>query len=371
MSEYQYYEFQAIDRPLSADAQAALRAMSTRARITATSFTNSYEWGDLKGDPADMMARWFDLHLYLANWGSRGLMIRLPERLVDRSALTALVGDSDDVSLSRAGGNLVLTLWRDEIEQDDWDDGSGWLGALAPLRADILGGDLRLFYLLWLMAVQDGGVPDDALEPLCGFGPLTGPLSAFADFFGIDRDLVATAAERAGNTPVAADEIPRVIEQLPEADRTRLLVQLFEGDPHVLNEARLILRRRQDAVPASPPRSAGELRAQAADNRAAREREAARLRALERRRETERAERARRAKLDTLAKRGEAVWQEIESEIERRNAYGYDSAAQLLHDLATIAGEQQTKEDFLIRLHDIRERHYRKQKFLDRLNSLG
>jgi len=35
---------------------------------------------------------------------------------------------------------------------DDWDDGSGRLAALAPLRTDLLSGDLRLFYLLWLTA---------------------------------------------------------------------------------------------------------------------------------------------------------------------------------------------------------------------------
>jgi len=31
MSEYQYYEFLAIDRPLTADEMAELRALSTRA----------------------------------------------------------------------------------------------------------------------------------------------------------------------------------------------------------------------------------------------------------------------------------------------------------------------------------------------------
>ena len=41
MSEYQYYEFQAIDRPLTQQQMAELRAVSTRARITATSFTNN------------------------------------------------------------------------------------------------------------------------------------------------------------------------------------------------------------------------------------------------------------------------------------------------------------------------------------------
>ncbi len=57
MSEYQYYEFQAIDRPLDQAAQQALRAISSRARITPTSFTNHYEWGDLKADPRDLVVR--------------------------------------------------------------------------------------------------------------------------------------------------------------------------------------------------------------------------------------------------------------------------------------------------------------------------
>jgi hypothetical protein len=52
MSEYQYYEFAAIDRPLSKDEMAELRALSSRATISPTSFANEYHWGDLKGDPA-------------------------------------------------------------------------------------------------------------------------------------------------------------------------------------------------------------------------------------------------------------------------------------------------------------------------------
>jgi hypothetical protein len=44
LSEYQYYEFQAVDRPLTSAQQDELRALSTRARITATSFVNHYEW---------------------------------------------------------------------------------------------------------------------------------------------------------------------------------------------------------------------------------------------------------------------------------------------------------------------------------------
>ena len=44
VSEYQYYDFRAIDRPLTKKEMAALRSIPTRAAITTTSFTNHYEW---------------------------------------------------------------------------------------------------------------------------------------------------------------------------------------------------------------------------------------------------------------------------------------------------------------------------------------
>ena len=43
MSEYPSYEFLAIDRPLTAREMQELRAVSSRAIITATRFTNHYE----------------------------------------------------------------------------------------------------------------------------------------------------------------------------------------------------------------------------------------------------------------------------------------------------------------------------------------
>lgn len=68
MSEYQYYEFIAFEEPLAPTQMAELRAYSSRANITPTSFVNDYQWGDLKGDPVDWMWRYFDAHVYVANW---------------------------------------------------------------------------------------------------------------------------------------------------------------------------------------------------------------------------------------------------------------------------------------------------------------
>ena len=258
MSEYQYYEFQAMDRPLGEADMEALRTLSTRARITATSFTNHYEWGDFKGDPRWLMERWFDLHLYLANWGTRRLMIRLPKRLVDRARLAPFLCGCDLAEVVDSGENLILDIHDDgeATEYDDWDDGSGWLGALAPLRADLLSGDRRLPYLLWLAAVDSGSLRDDVREPLAGIGPLTGGLEAFSEFFRIDPDLVQAASEApadVGISELSSEAVHAVVASIPESEKTNLLHRLAEGDPHVAAEVRSRVREA-----ATSPRGAAQ-----------------------------------------------------------------------------------------------------------------
>jgi hypothetical protein len=378
LSEYQYYEFQAIDRPLGEAERAALRALSTRARITATSFTNSYEWGDFKGDPVKLMERWFDLHLYLANWGTHRLMIRLPKRLIDRRRLDDFLCEVDWAEIKALDDNLILDIMLEDLEpEDDWDDGSGWLAALAPLRADVLGGDLRLFYLLWLTAVESDALAQDEMEPLPGIGPMTGALEAFAQFFRIDADLVAAAAEHPAGTaaaePASSASSRRVIANLSDREKTGLLTRLASGDPHVASEVRALVRDRMaldNTAPAVVRRSVGELRARAHALCRTREHAAAVRQAAESKLRAEEAEKTRRARLDAIARRGEGVWGEIETEIERRNASGYDKATDLLLDLKTIAEEGSTTEDFIRRLRTIRSHHARKQRFIERLKVL-
>jgi hypothetical protein len=376
MSEYQYYEFQAIDRPLSEADRQALRHLSTRARITSTSFTNSYEWGDFKGDPAKLMERWFDLHLYLTNWGSRRLMIRLPKRLVDRRLLDTFLGEVDCATLSVSGENLIVDISCDEVEFEDWDDGSGWLAALAPLRAEVLAGDLRLFYLLWLTAVQAEVFEADQPEPMPGIGPMSASLEAFAEFFGIDSDLVQAAAERSA-VAMASTSSPEavrgIISAMTDTDKTAMLSRLFNGDPYVGAELRAKVRDRiasgADATPIGA-RTVGELRARANAIGLAREKAGAEKLAAEHKRRVKEAEKARQARLLAIARRGEGVWREVEAEIERRNAAAYDKAAELLLDLQALAKQRGTIEDFLHRLHAIREKHVRKERFIERLAAL-
>lgn len=379
MSEYQYYEFQAVDRPLDAGEREALRAISTRARITATSFVNSYEWGDLKADPMRLLEQYFDLFFYLANWGERRLAMRLPRRLIDAAALARFRIDPELASIRRAGEHVLIDIHRPVTEDEDegWDDGGGWLGALAPLRADLLDGDLRLFTLLWLAEVETGARRDGEAMPSPGLAPLTGALAAMARLLRIGDALLQAAAgdevpaDRARPSPGAVRD---AIRALPEDEKLAFLLRLHAGDDPHLGAA--LRRRCREAAGAPPPatgsrRTAGELRAQARRiederRRIAAERDAARLR-----REAEAQAREKSRRLVAVAARGEDAWREAEAAIELRNASGYARATALLVDLREIADRDGRRAAFNRRLAEVRERHDGKKSLLRRLDAAG
>jgi hypothetical protein len=82
MSEYQYYEFQALDRPLTASEQAYISSLSSRVQLSATNAIFTYSYGDFRGEPKEVLEKCFDIMLYMANWGTRQLMFCFPKTVV-------------------------------------------------------------------------------------------------------------------------------------------------------------------------------------------------------------------------------------------------------------------------------------------------
>ncbi len=152
MSEYQYYEFQAIDKPLSEKDMDSLGDLSSRAIITPTSFINEYNYGDFRGNPLKLMEKYFDAFLYVANWGTRWVMFRVPRKLIDVDlAKEYCLGDSATI---HEKGEYLIFEFTSETEDYEWEEGEGWLSSLISLRSDILHGDYRCLYLAWLFCAQ-------------------------------------------------------------------------------------------------------------------------------------------------------------------------------------------------------------------------
>ncbi|WFE26845.1 hypothetical protein O7623_26820 [Solwaraspora sp. WMMD791] len=247
MSEYQFYDFLAIDRPLDKRQQAELRELSTRAEITATSFTNSYEWGDLKADPLAMVEEYFDAHLYFTNWGTRQLVLRLPLRLLDLTTAQQYCW-AEPAEAYQSDDHLILNFTSSDEDADDDSidrDGEGWLADIVGVRDQLAAGDHRALYLAWLFLIQGGEFGDEATEPPvpAGLGRLTGALREFAEFLRIDPDLIAAAAQASAPvTPQAAAdpaELAGWVAQLPIEAKDTALVELLCGDgPTVTAELR-------------------------------------------------------------------------------------------------------------------------------------
>ncbi len=278
MSEFQYYEFLAIDKPLGSEEIAYVRTLSRRVQPTSSHAAFNYAYGDFPGDPLALLAKHYDAMLYIANWGTKQLAFRFPKAAIDQTALQPYYYGVDEIELTTKGQYVILNITFQEEGGFGWiDDSEGQLAPLASLRDDIMRGDLRALYLVWLAsAVRGSGFGassesedlddeelddderDDPIEPPVppGLGQLTAPLQALTEFFEIDQDLIGSAALASSPLKAAAEPIERWVPLLPEAERNAFLVRAARGEPIGAE----LLRRLREVGGAVKPAASGAAR---------------------------------------------------------------------------------------------------------------
>jgi hypothetical protein len=388
VSEYQYYEFLAIDRPLGAAEQAEVRSLSTRARISSTSFVNEYHWGDFRGNPNQLMERYYDAHLYVANWGTHRVMLRLPCDLLDLDAVEEYCVD-ERVGAWVTDGFIVLDFTsEDHAGEFDFDyDAQALLSAIIGVRAELAAGDLRPLYVGWLAAYgvwerdEDAfdRTADDDLEPPVppGLDALTAAQRALSDFLRLDEDLLAIAAQTSPPLQDAADdpgELAAWVTRLPAAEKDRLLSRVIQGDA-ARARAELMRRFRGDTTPTTPHaparRTVADLLDDTARQRADRERRLADQRAEDETRREQARALARARRLDKLAGEEDAAWSRVEAMIATRKPAEYDAAVTLLTELQALAEREDRYHTFTARTTALRHTHARKPSLIDRLDRAG
>lgn len=377
MSEYQYYEFRAVDAPLTEEEMGELRAVSSRADITPTSFVNVYNWGDFKGDPDEWMEDYFDAFLYLANWGTRWLMFRIPKGLVDAEAVSEY-RINGILSFRSRGDWLVVSIQTNE-EFCDWVDGEGWLSSLMLLRSGLIQGDHRCLYLGWLIGAQNGELEDDTLEPPVppGLESLNIELETLAELMEIDADLIEAAAEGSAEEPdfgLSDDAIAEWVAELPVAEKNAILTKLVtEANPHIATQLkrRAIgeIRKREESGAESQHenrRTVAEIRARAeAIAKERKEREARRRVREEAKREKARAEK-RKKLLDSLFGKELELWKEVNHLIATTQPKNYDEAVATLLNLRDLAERQGERLLFAKSMTELARQHARKPTLIER-----
>jgi hypothetical protein len=260
MSEHQFVAFRAIDIPVSEENLEFMRRQSSRAQINPWSFENEYHYGDFRGNALEMLRRGYDIHLHYANFGTRRLCIRLPEGLPNPKATQAYLG-KDGVTFvkdrQRPAGTLMIDpAYEPGFLEELWHI-DGLLEQLAPLRAEIMEGDLRPLYLMHLAAARDmNHDPEVTLEapvPL-GLDALTRAQQALAALYELDDAFIAAAAQ--ASPPLASQSDARTppdawLAAQSEARKTSWLVRLLESAPSAVR-AEILSEYRQSQGAAWP-----------------------------------------------------------------------------------------------------------------------
>jgi len=340
MSEYQYYEFHAVDRMLSAEEMRELRSCSSRARITRTSFVNHYDWGGFRGNEDRWMERSFDAFLYLANFGTRVLMLRLPANLLDL-AVTRDYCAGYSFTVRSKNDKVVLTFSSDSEPDEEWNDGSGILSSILPVRMALAAGDRRALYLGWLLAVDAGTLKDKTLEPPVppGLRQLSPCLEAFVEFLRLDRNLLEVAADASASiaSPPDRQDLAGQVARMPAAEKDARLLRLMTEDSLAVSTA--LLRgfdknrgTRRDRAATPKRRTVGELRRAANDEALERNRIARQRAAAEKARRQRETSRAREAYLASLAGKETRLWTKVGKLVATTQQGNYDAAVVMLID---------------------------------------
>ena len=384
MSGYQYYEFRALDRRLTAEQQQRLRSLSSRAEISATRFTNEYSFGDFRGDPGRLLEEYFDAYLYAANWGTRELAFRLPRALLDAQTAQRYCAEEHRAWVTQTAQHVIVRFRWDDDEGDDWIEGEGLLDPLLAARGELATGDLRLLYLGWLLKVQLGELDEDdedladEAEPSvpAGLRELSDSLASVAQFLKIDDDLIAVAAKASAPlVSVSDDGIADWVTALSASEKDKFLTMVAEGEGAQV-EALLVRRFRRESRPAGPTpasagRTAGELLAAAEARRAAREQAEARAKEEARARRAAEQAAAYERHLQNLTGRTEETWQQVAELTVFSRPKEYDQATQLLRDLHVIAQREDDITAFTARVRELRTRYAKRPSLMDRLDKAG
>lgn len=395
MSEYQYYEFAAVDQPLSLQQQAELRACSTRARITPRGFVNEYHWGDLKGEPLDWMQRYFDAHVYFSNWGSARCMLRLPRSALDEATLANFCQPSASGAASQYADAFTVTAtpthWILEWSVNDdsgeyepqWLDieetsGASWMSQLLPLREELLRGDTRSLYLGWLARVGSEEVADGDLEPPLppGLKTLTPAQAALAEFLLIPQDWLEAAAQGSADLASVGDDSPAIDawlalqtpQQMRETVRLLLQNRAHQAEHDVLGRFLAWQRAQKEPAAAQPARRTvaqieevchGVERARLGREKRERQALAAKQRA------------AHEKHLSQVAARADEVWAEIDQTLHSATGRAYEKAQQAVQELADALALAGRKSEFQPGLERLMQTHGKRPAWVTRMRKAG
>jgi hypothetical protein len=371
VSEYQYYRFERLDGYLDSKQRQALRKISSRADITATSFQVHYHYSDLKADSYEMMLNHFDIGFYYANWGSIDVYIKLPAGTIP----DAILSFETDGLYDHQTEEWQLLIFSIQEYDDYFDDehAEDFFQHLAGLRSELMQGDWRLIYFMWLKELEINNELDAIPLIQFDFEHFGDGLWAFTSLYDIPLALLKALALTLDSKPShqaiqTRFQLEDWLNSLTEVDKNTLLTALFEQGQLTRHQALAMTQQKstnkEEAYQYWLTHDVIEPYIEQAQTQLQQEQ----AKALAKKLAIEKAKK-KKALIEIYSQR-EHCWHQAQEQANRTCASGYDQASSYLHQMfeayqfkGDIAAFEQRFKRFIIannsrkallnRLHDL------------------
>ena len=375
MSEYQYYEFAAIDGAISDEGLRYAKGCSSRADVSRVRWQNTYTFGDFHGS-VDTLLKYYDAHFYIANWGTVRLGLAFPKGAIAPEAIQPYLRGGEryeeTLTVKEIGYRCIVWWERNEEGGWGWTEGEGIIDQLIGVREELMRGDYRALFLGWLADFnpdewrdpKDGAI---VMPPIpAGLDQLSPALAALIEHFPVDRDALAVAAGLSQAGKPDCIPISRVLESLSVSEMRVLLARVAGGGGSgVMAELnRLTYPRAQ--IPAGNAMRCMDFAALIIEAREVRRKREAEAAAEKRQREAK----LRKQQLASIMQRADTLWSGLNPLMDQKIASAYDQAAAQLQELRDAYAQAGDIGGFQQKLTGFRVRYSNRPAMLRRIEEL-
>lgn len=249
MGEFQYYEFYSIDKELTRKERKEVDGLSSRFSPTSRRAVFSYSYSSFRHKEETVLLKYFDYFFYISNWGTKRIMYKFPKDLVDYDEIKKYVHSYDtfvnnELSIYKKEDFVIINIEISEEEGGGWldeDEGSYWSMELMGLRQDIMNGDYRSLFIVWLHLKSmeyeaeemslDEGIPKQLIP--ANLGQLNAGLNRLIELYKIDKDWVSGAAKYSKQSEAEKEDYSKAVTALPIEKKNEYLIRILDGEPNL------------------------------------------------------------------------------------------------------------------------------------------
>lgn len=248
MSEFQYYEFYSVDRELTRQERDEIDSLSSRFSPTSRSVIYTYSYSGFRHDEESVLIKYFDFFMYQSSWGRKRLMYKIPKDLVNLEEIQEYACSVDNeyadngIIISTRSKFVIIEFNLTEEQGDYWIEEETHLSSdLIGLRQDLLEGDYRSLFLMWLhmkeMELEFEEIDNTVEIPVRmiprNLEKLDPKLESLVEFYAINKDWILGVSKYSSQSKPKIKNYLELVKELPLDKKNEFMERILRGESNL------------------------------------------------------------------------------------------------------------------------------------------